>query len=228
MTATKTRNRRVVLLGLAAARGALGIVAILLAPALLASHFVVLVLLRPTKEVLLAAGFLWREGDVELLEVLAAAVPLAILGVWLFYFLGRAYTAEIQAGEGLPRWADKVLPPARIQKLSRALDRKGRRVVVLGRLAAFPSTLLAAAAGASGMEARRFLLADAVGGALSIVEVVVGGYALGAAYKRAGPWLTVVGVVVLLGLLVGIGRWLKQDVPSGGRRPRAAGPLSRW
>jgi hypothetical protein len=39
---------------------------------------------------------------------------------------------------------------------------------------------------------------------------VVAGYALGAAYKRAGPWLTAVGVVVLLGLLVGVGRWLKR------------------
>jgi membrane protein DedA with SNARE-associated domain len=61
------------------------------------------------------------------------------------------------------------------------------------------------------MEARSFLVADAVGGVLSITEVMVAGYVLGAAYKRAGPWLTVVGVVVLLGLLVGVGRWLRQE-----------------
>ena len=216
MTATKTRTGRKVLLGLAAARGALGVVALLLAPALFASHFVVLVLLRPTKEVLLAGGFLVRQGDIGLFEVVAAAVPLAIAGVWLFYFLGQAYAEEIQAGQGLPRWADKLLPPARIQKLCRLLDRKGRRVVVLGRLAAFPSTLLAAAAGASGMEARSFLPADAVGGALSVAEVVAAGYVLGATYKRAGPWLTAVGVVVLLGLLGVVGRWLKQDGRDGG------------
>lgn len=228
MTATKTRAGRTVLLGLAAARGALGIVAILLAPALFASHFVVLVLLRPTKEVLLAGGFLLRQGDVELFEVVAAAVPLAILGVWLFYFLGRAWADEIQAGDGLPRWADKVLPPARIQKLARVLGRKGRRVVVLGRLAAFPSTLLGAAAGASGMEARSFLVADAAGGSLAIAEVIVAGYLLGAAYRRAGLWLTAAGVVLLLGLLVGFGRWLRQDGRAGGRRRRAGGPPSRW
>lgn len=210
MSATKAPVRRTPLLALAAARTVLGVVAILLAPALFDDHFVVLVLLRPTKEVLLAGGFFLRQGDVDLPEVLAAAIPLAIFGVWLFYLLGRSYADEIQAGEGLPRWADKLLPPERIRALSRVLERKGRRVVILGRLAAFPSTLLAAAAGASRMEARSFLPADALGGALSIAEVIVAGYALGATYKRAGPWLTVLGVAVLLGLLVGLGRWLKQ------------------
>ncbi len=211
MTETKTSSRRGFLLGLAAARTVLAIVAIPLAPVLFADHFVVLVLLRPTKEVLLASGFLMREGDVNLGEVAAAAVPLAIFGVWLFYFLGRAYAEEIQAGEGLPRWAEKLLPPERIQKLCGVVERKGRRVVLLGRLAAFPSTLLGAAAGVSGMEARSFLFADTVGGVLSVTEVMVAGYVLGAAYKRAGPWLTVLGVVVLLGLLVGVGRWLRQE-----------------
>jgi membrane-associated protein len=211
VTGTKTSARRGLLLGLAAARTVLGIVAIPLAPVLFADHFVVLVLLRPTKEVLLASGFLLREGDISLVEVVAAAVPLAIFGVWLFYFLGRAYAEEIQAGEGLPRWAEKLLPPERIRKMCSVVERKGRGVVLLGRLAAFPSTLLGASAGVSGMEARSFLVADAVGGVLSITEVMVAGYVLGAAYKRAGPWLTVVGVVVLLGLLVGVGRWLRQE-----------------
>jgi membrane protein DedA with SNARE-associated domain len=211
VTGTKTSTRRGLLLRLAAARTVLGIVAIPLAPLLFADHFVVLVLLRPTKEVLLASGFLLREGNVGLVEVVAAAVPLAIFGVWLFYFLGRAYADEIQAGEGLPRWAEKLLPPERIRKMCGVVERKGRRVVLLGRLAAFPSTLLGASAGVSGMEARSFLAADAVGGVLSITEVMMAGYVLGAAYKRAGPWLTIVGVVVLLGLLVGVGRWLRQE-----------------
>ncbi len=39
--------------------------------------------------------------------------------------------------------------------------------------------------------------------------IVEAGYALGAADKRAGPWLSALGVVVLLELLVGVGRWLE-------------------
>ncbi len=84
-------------------------------------------------------------------------------------------------------------------------------MVVAGRLAAFPSSLLAAAAGASSMKPGRFLPADAMGAALSIVEVMVAGYVLGEAYERAGPWVTSAGVVVLIGLLVFVGRWLRRE-----------------
>lgn len=211
MTQSKTRDHRPILLGLAAARGLLSLIAIPLAPALFRDHFVVLVLLRPTKEVLLAGGFLFREGDVRLWQILPATIPVAFLGVWLFFLLGRAYADEIQSGDGLPTWASKVLKPDRVKPMCQLLERKGAGLIVGGRLAAFPSTVLAAAAGASGMEPRKFLPADALGGVLSVAEVVIAGYALGAAYKRAGPWLTGVGVVVLLGLLFVVGRWLKRD-----------------
>lgn len=207
---TKSNLRRT-LLALAAVRTVLGLAAIPLAAALYRRHFVVVVALRPTKEVLLAAGFLTRLDRVEPLAVIVAAIPLAILGVWLFYWLGRAYGDEIQSGEGMPRWVERLLPPRRIQPLCRVLDRKGRRLVVLSRLAAFPSALLAAAAGASNMAPKAFLPADGLGALLSIVEVLAAGYAFGAAYKRAGAWVTGIGAALLVGLLVLLGRWLRRD-----------------
>lgn len=204
-------SMRTGLLVAAAARGVLGIVAIPFAPALYRDHFVVLVLLRPTKEVLLAGGFLVRKGDVGLVPIVAAAAPLALLGVWHFFVLGRAYADEIDRGDGLPRWAHRVLPADHIRRLCRVLNKKGGRVIVLGRLAAFPSALLGAAAGASKMEPRPFLLADFAGCILSVAEVIGAGYLLGAAYKEAGPWLTAAGVAVLLAVLVLIGRLLRRE-----------------
>ena len=206
-------NKRI-LLGIAAVRGVLGLLAIPLAPALYEDHFMLLVLLRPTKEVLLAGGFLWREGDVSLPLLVPAAVPIAVFGVWLFFALGRAYRDELREGNVLPKWGQRVLPPKRVQALCRVLDRRGRGVVVLGRMAAFPSTLLGAAAGASGMTPRQFLPADALGALLSFVEVIAAGYLLGEAYKRAGPWLTGVGVVVLVVVLVVVGRRLRDEESS--------------
>lgn len=204
-------SMRTGLLVAAAVRGVLGLAVIPFAPALYRDHFVVLVLLRPTKEVLLAGGFLVRTGDVGLVPIVVAAVPLALLGVWHFFVLGRAYTHEIQRGDGLPRWAQRVMPTDHIQRLCRVLARKGGRVIVLGRLAAFPSTLLGAAAGASKMEPRPFLLADFAGCVLSVAEVIGAGFLLGAAYKEAGPWLTAAGVAVLLAVLVLVGRWLRRE-----------------
>lgn len=202
---------RTVLLWLAAVRSVLGIAAIPLAPFLYREHFALLVLLRPTKEVLLAAGFLIRQGDVNPLVVVLASLPLAIGAVWQFYFLGRGFSEELRAGDGLPKLAQKLLPPERVKTLCSVLDRKGSRLIFLGRLATFPSSLLAAAAGASGMRPRRFLPADLVGAFVGITEVLVAGYLLGQAYKSAGPWLTGVGVLALLGMLFVLGRSLTRD-----------------
>lgn len=199
-------------MAVAGLRGALGLLALPLAPVLYKNHFVAVVALRPTKEVLLAGGFLVRRGQVDLAPMLVAAIPLAVLGVWLFYAVGRAYSKELQSkANGIPKWAQRVIPPARVRAMCRVLDKRGRPVIVLGRLAAFPSALLGAAAGASRMAPKQFLAADGVGAMLSVAEVVIAGYALGAAYKEAGPWLTGAGVAALLALLFLVGRWLSRE-----------------
>ena len=212
MTATKQQRQsrlRTLLLVLSAVRGALGIIAIPLAPALYRRHFVVLVLLRPTKDVLLAAGFLARRHEVSLGAVLVAAVPLTLFAVWMMFWLGRSYGPGVRNGH-LPGWARRVLPRDRIDDLAKVLKKRGDKVVVMGRLAAFPSTLLGAAAGASDMKAERFLRADGLGALLSVAEVVGAGYVLGSAYKDAGPWLTAAGVAVLFAVLFYVGRLLRR------------------
>jgi membrane protein DedA with SNARE-associated domain len=200
---------RVVLLALAGLRIALGVIAIPLVPVLWRRHFVVLLLLRPTKEVLLAGGFLARRHDVPLGLVVVTAIPLLIGGVWLFFLLGKLWAPELDKGKGLPSWAQRILPRKRIRAMRRLVDQRGARVVFLGRLAVFPSSIIAAAAGTSDMNTRTFLIADGLGGLVSIVEVVGVGYLLGEQYESGKHWLTVAGVVVLFGLLVIVGRWLR-------------------
>jgi membrane protein DedA with SNARE-associated domain len=207
----KASRYRTPLLWLAGVRAVLGVAAIPLAPFLYKEHFAVLVLLRPTKEVLLAAGFFIRQGDVHPAVVLLAAIPMAVFAVWQFYYLGRSFADELRSGENLPKLAQKLLPPERVKKLCAALDRRGPRLIFLGRLATFPSSLLGTAAGTSGMEQRKFLPADGAGALVGILEVLVAGYFLGEAYKSAGPWLTGVGVAALLGMLFVFGRSLTRE-----------------
>ena len=198
------------LLALAAVRIVVGLVAIPLAPFLYREHFMVLVLMRPTKEVLLAGGFLAKLGRVDVLPLLIAALPLTILGVWQFYYLGRLYADHIASGK-LPGPARRLLRPDRIKKMERLLRRKGLRLVFLGRLAAFPSTVVAAAAGSGDMRSRDFLPIDAAGAVLSIAEVVGAGYLLGETYDEAGPWITGAGVAALLIAAVVIARFLRRE-----------------
>lgn len=211
----KSRELRGGLLALAIVRIIIGIAAVPLAPFLYKEHFVLLVLMRPTKEVLLAAGFLIRLGKVWWVPILAAALPLAIFGVWQFYFLGRQYASEIRSGKigkGRMRWViERVLRPKRVQAMQRLLKRKGMKLVILGRLAVFPSSVVALAAGSGDIPSRTFLRADAIGGLLSIVEVMGAGYLLGEAYDEAGPWITAGGAAALVVLSVIIARGLRRD-----------------
>lgn len=196
-------------LWLAAVRVVVGILAIPMAPFLYREHFIVLVLMRPTKEVLLAAGFLIRQGKVGLVPVLLAAVPLLLLGVWQFFYLGRVYSKEIRAGD-VPGVGGRVIRPDKVKTLQRILDMKGPRLVFLGRLAVFPSTMVASAAGAGKMSSRDFLLPDGLGGLTSAAITIGAGYFLGAAYEKASPLLTVLGVVALLGAAFVLGRYLRK------------------
>ena len=201
---------RTPVLWLAAVRIVAGLVAIPLAPFLYREHFLILVLMRPTKEVLLAAGFLARKGDVNLLEILIAATPLAILGVWHAFALGRGHQDEIRKGK-LPGIGRRVLPVDKIKKMQKLLRKKGPKMVVIGRLAAFPSAIVGAAAGSSGVSTRDFLPADGIGGLLSIAEAVGAGYLLGEAYEGGKKWLTLGGLLALAVLAFVIGRYLRKE-----------------
>lgn len=200
---------RNLLLGLAGLRVVVGILAIPLAPFLYREHFIVLVLMRPTKEVLLAAGFLVRAGKVDLLPVLLAAVPLMVLGVWQFYYLGRAFAKEIRKGE-MPGIGGRILSADKVKKITKTLDKKGTKLIFLGRLAAFPSVVAATAAGAGKMSPREFLPADGAGAIVSAAIAIGAGYFLGQAYDKASPVLSVIGVAVLAGAALLLGRYLKK------------------
>jgi membrane protein DedA with SNARE-associated domain len=223
MNGRSEATTRLALVAVLVARGALGLLALVLAAELYEDHFVVLALLRPTKEVLLAGGFFVRRGDVGILPLLLAAIPLSLIGVWASYLLGRSYAHELDEGVELPGLVGRILPANRIEALRDVLERKGTKVVFLGRLAVFPSTVMAAAAGASGMSRGEFAAADTAGLFASIAEVVVLGYVLGEAHEEAGPWLTVVGAVVALVVLTIVGRRLA----SRSEEPEPAAALVR-
>lgn len=214
------------MLVLAAARFVFGMLAVPLVPLLWKDHFLVVVLLRPTKEVLLVAGFMLRTRQLTLGPLLTAAVPLVVVGIWVFFALGRAYRDEI-AECNLPGLGGRLLPVERIRRLQVALRKDAMRLVFIGRLALFPSTLVGAAAGSSGMPVRRFLAVDALGAMASVAEVLAAGYLLGATYREAGPWLTAIGFGALVGALLVLGKALREVTAATARTetvPAAVSP----
>ena len=215
------RNGRKLLLGLAALRGVLAVAAIPLAPALYEDHAALLVLLRPTKEVFLFAGYKAAEHELSLPVAVVAAVPLLILAVWVFYFLGRSYRDDLQDAD-LPGLAGRLLPRKRINALCEAVSDRGWPLVFIGRLAIMPSTLVAAAAGTADVPIVRFLVADAAGALVSMGMMLAAGYFLGEARDAAGPWFTALGAAALLGLMFLLGKRVSGGGRRRGRRSRAS------
>jgi len=210
------------LLWLAVVRGLLAAVAVPLVPVLYRHHFEWLLVLRPAKEILAIGGFMVRRGWVDLGLLVLLGTPLALLGVWQFFWTGKVFAPAIKEGN-LPRPLARVLPAKRIRVLSRILQKRGASLVMLGRIAIFPSSLLAATAGAFGMSTRRFLWIDAVGGVISTVKAIAIGYLLGRTYEDAGFWVTVIGAVALVVLLGLMGHYLHRDKSAVDRDGEASG-----
>lgn len=200
---------RRILLALGGLRISVAVIAIPLVPLWFKDHFLLLVFMRPTKELFLAGGFLVKRGDIDLILLCLAAIPLSIFGAWIFYFLGRSYAKEIDSGN-LPELAQKILDPEKIKRFEKALEDKGTKLIFLGRLAVMSSAAVAAAAGTVALSPKKFFPVDLAGGLVSIAYTVTAGYFLGEAYEKAGPWLTGVGVVAFLAFAYILGRALKE------------------
>lgn len=207
----RARRWRRPLVVLSALRYVVPILALPLVPILTPDQVGLLTLLRPGKEILLLAGGLTRTQQTPgVLVAFLAYLPLMVGGVWAFFGLGRAYADDLRTGDG-PEWFTRAVPPDRLEVAQRVLARRGPVVAVIGRVAALPPTVVAAAAGVSDVSTRRFLVADAIGAVLSFGVMFGVGLALGEAYERGGPWLTGAGLVLVVAAVMLVSRWLQAE-----------------
>ncbi len=192
-------------------RFAIPLAAIPAIPYLLINNISLLVLLRPQKEFLLVGGGQSRFlGEPELAILFLAFVPLGLLSIPAFFVIGRAYQGALRTGDG-PDWLHRAIRPSQLEIAQRVIARKGPAIAILGRLAALPPTVLAAAAGVSDVSWRRYLAADAVGAVLAISLTLGAGYALGRTYQEGGIWLTVIGVTLFAVIILLLTYWIRRE-----------------
>lgn len=170
-----------------------------------------LMLIRPSKDVVLWGGGLWRTTtEVDLLLLFLAYAPLMIVMNWSFFFIGRAYGPALARGEG-PRWLQRSITPKSFALARTLLARRGPTIAVLGRIAALPPTVLAAAAGTSDVNVWRYQTADTIGGVMGFAITIGLGAALGETYEQGGPWLLGIGLAMVGGGIWWMTRWLQRE-----------------
>lgn len=171
-----------------------------------------LLLVRPSKDVQLwSGGLTTTTGEVDLLLLFLAYAPLMILMNWSFFFLGRSYGPAIARGEG-PGWLQRSISPKHFATARALLARRGPAIAIVGRVAALPPTVLAAAAGTSDIGAWRYQTADTIGAVVAFAVTIGVGLLLGEAYESAGLWLALGGGALFLGLIALITRWIRNEV----------------
>lgn len=202
---------RRILLVVAALRFVIPVAMLPLIPVLQRDRFLLLLGLRPGKELLLLGGGRARiDGDPTVLEMWLVTVPFLVVAVWVFFALGRLYRHALRAGTG-PAWLHRAVPEQRLLVADRILAKHGPVIAVLGRIATIPPTVLAAAAGASDVRAHRYLVADFLGAVAGFGTAVGAGYLLGRAYERGGPWLTGAGIAFVVVFVMLLTNWIQRE-----------------
>lgn len=157
----------------------------------------------PASIVLFALGALVALGSLELCPTAAVAAAGAVMGDGLSFWLGRRY------GERLFQWKPLAKYPDMVEGGRRFFARHGGKGVMLARFLGPVRAVTPAVAGASGMPAWQFLLADSVAAYLwalvYIVPGVVFGASLGLAAEVAGRLAS---LLVLSFVVIGMSIWL--------------------
>jgi len=192
-------------------RFAIPLAAVPAIPFLLRDQIALLVFLRPQKEFLLVGGGQTRYlGEPGVLALLLAYLPLGVLAVTAFFVVGRAYRTSLKEESG-PAWLHRAVPPQQLELAQRVLARRGPAIAVIGRVAAMPPTVLAAAAGTSDVPATRYLVADAIGSVVGFALAVGVGLGLGRAYEEGGVWLTAIGVLLFTAMIGLVTWWIRRE-----------------
>jgi membrane-associated protein len=189
-------------------------------PAAEASVFVGLVI--PGETAVIVAGVLAHEGLVPLWAVAACAAAGAILGDQIGFQVGRRYGPALL--DRLPRWLRHRRQTERVLALVR---RRGAVAVLLGRWTASLRALVPGVAGMSGVSARTFTVANALGGTVWAVAVTLLGFLAGAGYRHVEQQLDrgtglVVAALAVTTLVVWLHRRRRRDASrdSGERSAR--------
>ncbi|MFI5338874.1 MAG: DedA family protein [Candidatus Methylomirabilales bacterium] len=129
----------------------------------------------PEESILVLAGYLVWQGELQLPLVLVVGILSAIAGDNLGYWIGRRYGQKVIARYG--RWV--LLTPARLEATRRFVTRYGGVGVFAARFVAGLRFIASPLAGSVGLRPLTFFAPNALGAVIYVPTMVATGYGLG-------------------------------------------------
>ena len=129
--------------------------------------------------------------------MLVAAIAGAVIGDTVGYWVGERYGERL-----LRRIPDRILDEDKLQRAEDTVRRYGGRAVFIGRFTAALRALVPGTAGMSGVPYGRFLVWNAVGGAIWATAYVMIGYLAGSQYKHIEKYANYIGIALVVVIVV--------------------------
>ena len=168
-----------------------------------AESFMVISLLVPGFAVLAACGALVPSGTLTLAPLMIGAIPGAVLGDAVSYWLGRRFGPAILQSRLLRRYPDGV---AAAQAF---LRRHGVWGVAIGRFFGPLRAAVPLAAGIAEMDRRWFWIANVLSAIVWAPAVILSGALLGWVGEAIG-WWTLGGIAVAVAVVAGLLAWRRR------------------
>lgn len=146
----------------------------------------------PGDSLLFAAGFMAAQGLLNLPLLILLVVPAAILGNEVGFRFGKYVGPKLFTRED-SFWFSK----RRIEDARAFFEKRGWSSVVFARFIPFIRTFVPIVAGAAGMDYKKFLLANILGGALWGVLIPLAGYYLGSLIPNIDRYLLPIIIVIM-------------------------------
>jgi membrane protein DedA with SNARE-associated domain len=153
----------------------------------------------PGETAAVLAGVLAFDGRLNLAVAFVAVIAGAIVGDSIGYFVGRRWGLKLLEGP-----LSRFIRPQHVARSQAALRRRGGLAVVLGRFTAALRVLVPGFAGMAKLPYQRFLLFNAIGGALWGAAFVLLGYLAGASWRSAAHTAGTAGLIALAVAVVAI------------------------
>jgi membrane-associated protein len=211
----QARRADKVLLGWLSFAGLYQLALLPLVPALIATHPLLLAVVRGSSTAIVTLGALARTGDGSIVVAILAGLPATVMFDWVFWWAGRRW--------GVPALAlflgNKAKATQRAERVQRLTKRYGVSLVLFSYLILpIPNPLIYAAAGLGGMRLRVFLICNILSG-LSWTALLAGlGYAIGQSAVDVVEGISTYALWITVGLVLFV---ILRQFAGGMRRPRA-------